>query len=132
MINLEKIDIAELCEESARDMINNGFSNQSFGEFISLVHSELSEALEEFRNHKDLNEVYYTKNAVDEAGVKYQIVCDKSTPGAKPEGIPVELADAVLRITHFCGEHNIDLAGALREKFLFNKTRPQKHGNKKI
>lgn len=55
--------------------------DRDYGELISLIHSELSEALEEWRNNKPLKEVYY----------------NASNP-QKPEGFPIELADAAIRI----------------------------------
>lgn len=130
MGNPETLDIQSLCEEASNTAREKGFSNQPFTEFLALVHSELSEALEEFRNHKGLNEVWYSKS-YESDGIKYTSACDKGD-GGKPEGIPVELADVVIRICHYCGEHGIDLPLALREKLAFNRTRAYKHGNKKI
>jgi len=92
-----------------------------FGEFIALCHSELSEALEEYRNGHSVTEVYYTEsNEADTVSVK------------KPEGIPIELADVLIRIFHFAGRHNIDLEQALDIKHLYNTLRPQRHGGKVI
>jgi NTP pyrophosphatase (non-canonical NTP hydrolase) len=82
----------------------------SFGEQIALMHSELSEALEEYRN----NEPNLYK------------MCDK------PEGIGVELADVCIRIFDSCGHHGIDLAECIRLKMEYNKTRSHKHGGKRI
>lgn len=84
----------------------------SFGEIVSLCHSELSEALEEHRNGRLPTEIYYS--------------------GDKPEGIPVELADVIIRILDYCGKENIDIGKALNIKHEFNKTRPYKHGGKII
>jgi NTP pyrophosphatase (non-canonical NTP hydrolase) len=75
------------------------------------MHSELSEALEEYRNNPD-NEIY--------------------TVNGKPEGIGIELADCVIRIMDFCGQHKIDLALCMQVKMEYNKTRSHRHGGKKI
>jgi len=83
-----------------------------FPEVIALCHSELSEALEEYRNNRRLDEVY---------------VID-----GKPEGIPVELADCMIRILDFCGMYGIDIDKALEDKAAYNEGRPYKHGGKKI
>lgn len=83
-----------------------------FPNFISNVHGETSEAWEEFRNGKSCNEIYFSDDN-------------------KPEGIPIELADILIRIFDFCGSYKIDLEKALKLKMDFNKTRPFRHGNKK-
>ena len=49
----------------------------------------------------------------------------------KPEGFHIELADAVIRIFDLCGAMGIDLEQAIRDKALYNDTRPQRHGNKR-
>lgn len=85
---------------------------KNFGDVISLMHSELSEAYEEYRHNKGLNETYYEEDG-------------------KPCGIPSELADTVIRIFDFCGGYNIDLEKIILEKMQYNESRPYKH-NKKI
>lgn len=85
---------------------------RSDGEMICLMHSELSEALEELRNGKAPSEVYFKDQ--------------------KPEGVPIELADVVIRIFDFCGLHNINLQSAIVTKMVYNQTRPHRHGGKKL
>ena len=51
--------------------------------------------------------------------------------GGKPEGIPIELADAIIRIFDYCGYAGIDIDAAITQKHEFNKTRPYRHGGKK-
>ena len=85
----------------------NGFWDglqDSFGQKIALVHSELSEALEADR--KDL--------------------MDDKLPDR--EGREVELADAMIRIFDLAGRYQMDLGGALVAKIAFNASRPYKHG----
>ena len=48
----------------------------------------------------------------------------------KPEGFPVELADAVIRIADLFGFLGVDMAGIIRLKMQYNATRPYRHGNK--
>ena len=82
--------------------------NPNLGEKIALIHSELSEALEEVRAGHKPDEVY----EVD----------------GKPEGLPIELADAVIRVADLCGYYGIDLNAAVDKKLLYNDRRPAKHG----
>jgi hypothetical protein len=86
---------------------------QLFMEFIGLAHSELSEALEDYRNGHPLNEIWYEE-------------------GGKPCGVPTELADTVIRIMGQCRKHNINLHDAILEKINYNKTRPFRHGGKVV
>lgn len=87
-----------------------------FKEFIANTHGELSEAWEEFRKHKGFNEIY---------------LADDGKGGHKPEGIPIELADALIRILDFCGSKGIDIEQAVQLKSLYNEGRSYRHGNKK-
>lgn len=102
-------------------------------EVIALMHSELSEALEEYRNGKPL--IYYPCNAggVCDDEIKPNS-CDSRSynpenPGApcsakskKPEGIAIGLADVVIRILDFCGHKDIDIAEILMERRAGNDT----------
>ncbi len=74
----------------------------TFGEIIALCHSELSEALEEYRN------------------------------GKPPDEIAVEMADCIIRILGWCGKENIDIEDVIMRKHEYNKKRPYKHGGKII
>ena len=103
----------ELCKEVYQNAVDHGWwdEQRTFGDLISLCHSELSEALEEFRNGHKPDETYLNANG-------------------KPEGAPTELADVMIRIMDMCGHYNIDLEKALYDKIEYNKTRPYRHGGK--
>jgi hypothetical protein len=107
---------------------------RNFGEVIALMHSELSEAYEEYRNGHAMNEVYYRHELVP--GSDFEIEVDSETevtfkkPG-KPEGIPVELVDVLIRIFDWAGYYKISLGEILAKKMHYNTTRPYRHGGKK-
>lgn len=77
------------------------------------MHSELSEALEEYRRGGE--GMWYRRYA---------------GPTDKPEGIAVELADCVIRIMDACAYYGVDLEEVLARKVAYNGTRPYRHGNK--
>lgn len=103
------------------------------GEKIALIHSEVSEALEAMRTGRPVNKNWYTLPGVP--GDYASIEQAKSTHhgpnvNPKPEGVPSELADVVIRVMDFCGTHGIDLEAVIIEKLDYNATRGHKHGGK--
>jgi len=147
--------INELIKEIHQSAIEKGFyeERRNFGELIALIHSELSEVLEEYRNHHGATEIYYSTtetrdidvesieecipvDTIYKSRIKDLTLFDGYTNDiikiSKPEGIPIELADVVIRIFDLCGYYNIDLEHAIEEKMTYNKTRPHKHGGKRI
>jgi len=79
---------------------------------LMLVVSELSEAVEELRKGHDATKIY--------------------EKDGKPEGFPIEIADAVIRLGDLCECAGMDLETAVRMKLGFNKTRPMMHGGRKF
>lgn len=114
---------------------------RSFGELIALCHSELSEALEEYRNGHKPDETYYSCKAPITKPVNTEEfkgcpvcpdLCNNQCAGhyGKMEGIPSELADVIIRVLDMAEHYGIDIETALKEKHAFNKARPYKHGGK--
>lgn len=128
------MNISELVKKTHQNAVEHGWWDEelSFGEQIALMHSELSEALEEFRNDLKLDEIYQSCQSdlsCPSEETKCQ-TCENFAP--KPEGIPIELADCIIRIFDTCGRYGIDLEKAIQIKMEYNKTRPYRHGGKKI
>ena len=112
----------ELRDEAHRIAREKGWweEERTFGDMVALGHSEWSEALEEYRNHHEPTEVYY-------GPVPFPFPFGKPN---KPLGIPIELADVLIRVFDMAGFYGIDLDEAVRLKTEYNKTRPYRHGGK--
>lgn len=103
--------IKQIQKKAFKIAFDNGWFDKptTFVECLALIHSELSEALEEYRKGKGPKDEYFSKDG-------------------KPEGIPIELADAIIRICTTAEFFGIDLDLAIKKKMKFNKSRPYKHG----
>lgn len=104
--------INEMAKEIHKNAVEHGWweEDRPFGEIIALCHSELSEALEAYRCGEDM-------------------VWDHD---GKPDGIAVEMVDCVIRIFDALEHWGIDIEEVLKQKHEFNRSRPWKHGNKRI
>lgn len=120
--------------ELARDIHQNAVAHgwwdepRSFGDIVALCHSELSEALEEFRGGRPM--VYGCCGYCE-----HDENCDwenKDKTQCKPEGIAVEMLDCLIRILDWCAKEGVDVDGLLRIKHEYNKTRPYRHGGKAL
>lgn len=77
---------------------------------LALVHSEVSEALEAYRDRE----------------------WSGTREDGKPIGVGPELADAIIRILDVVDIWNIDIVHELARVMAFNETRPYRHGGKVI
>jgi len=78
-------------------------------EIHALIHSEIGEATEAWRD-----------------GENRMIIID-----GKPEGEPVELVDAIIRILDYFRAMGWDIEEVMEAKMKYNLTRPFRHGGKK-
>ena len=109
------MNINEIIKEAHENAVAHGFweEDRPFAETVDLIHSELSEALEEFRDGRGLDKVYYScqyskVHNVPLGHCKKNITCAQCEYG-KPEGIPIELADVIIRIADYFGRHKIQV-----------------------
>lgn len=100
-------------------------SHQRIAVALGLIHSEVSEALEEVRD--DNLETYWVTPAKERVDNR-----DEAPPDAKPEGLPVELADVVIRCMDLAGALGIDLEQAIADKVAFNAGRKHRHGGRTL
>lgn len=128
--------IMDWCERKGWN--ENLEKNRTLGDWFQLISGELNEAYEDHRNHHAPGEIYFE----DQHGAKYTAleVTDKLTSGLptakefaqglKPCGIPIELADAAIRMLHMCEYYGIDLGAMIEMKMAYNEKRPYRHGGK--
>ncbi|WP_120338107.1 hypothetical protein [Cryobacterium soli] len=91
---------------------------------LMLIVGEVAEAHEELRKGKRADETYYPGAEDPETGL------GRGQKPAKPEGVPSEIADVVIRCLDFADNFGFDLGAIVAEKILYNETRPFKHGKK--
>lgn len=117
---MNNMTISEIVDRAHQNAVKHGFweNPPEFGTAVALIHSELSEALEAARTRNPM--IYYSGgNYTAPVPMKH---C------TKPEGVAIELADAVIRIADLCGHMGIDLESAIALKMEYNEGRPFKHG----
>ena len=110
-----KYYLKEINDLAARITIwreKKGFVTEShnIAEKLMLIVTELSEALEEIRNPRSWQRGNYIY-----------------LKAGKPEGFPMELMDALIRLLDLCAALRIDIASGLDIKMDFNEGRPYMH-----
>jgi NTP pyrophosphatase (non-canonical NTP hydrolase) len=88
----------------------HGFGDTTPGEWFANIHSEVSEAWECWRSHQDVTRVRSDN---------------------KPEGLPSELADIIIRVCDVAARLCIDLDVEVERKMVYNATRNFRHGDKR-
>lgn len=99
---------------------------RNFPEVLMLMVSEVSEALEEYRSGHPIDEMYHNYSG-SHPGVG---VATGVSYGWKPEGVPTELADVIIRVLDACAAYGVDIDEAVRLKMAYNRNRPYRHGGK--
>ena len=110
-----------------------GDEPRNMGELIALLHSEVSEAFEAYRNNEP--QLWYEHKGKDWKWEGPQTLTDNTTGEVtlgKPQGIASELADVLIRIFDMADENDIPLAEVVIAKHAYNQTRPWKHGGKAV
>lgn len=101
---------------------------RTFGDECALLHTEISEAVEAYRSwgfsRFSRPTILPVGTSVADSG-PYPI-------GEKPEGVPSEFADLLIRLLHYCEFHGINLYQEYQAKMAYNRTRANRHGGKRL
>lgn len=109
----ELIEAGDLPRGGIDDRESDAELADYIGNRLMLIAGEATEAHEELRAGHRVDEAYHSE-------------------GGKPEGVPSELADIVIRVFDLAGEAGIDLASVIAGKLAFNATRERMHGGKRF
>lgn len=134
------MNINELAKEVHENAVAHGWWEKppTLPEALCLIHAELSEALEEYREG---NPLIYGTCALAAEDCKFSGVCDRvGHPGegegidgpCKPEGIAVELADVILRTLDLMAALGVDVDAVVMAKHKYNLGREYRHGGKDL
>ncbi len=130
----------EWAKEIHENAVAHGWwdEQRSFGEIVALCHSELSEALEEYRSGQPNVYAVCGEDHTPCGGIEcdhweaFNGSCKQGVLIDKPEGIAVEMADCIIRILDWCGKEGIDMDRMISLKHEYNKSRPYRHGGKRL
>lgn len=111
--------IPEMTAEVRAVNVEHGWrtGGNTFGDYIALLHSELSEALEAYRDWR----------LADATGGP-----DGPRENSKPEGVGSEFADVLIRLLDVADIYGIDLDAEYARKIAYNRTRPYQHGGRTL
>lgn len=114
-------------------------------EALALIHSEVSEALEAYRDgmEETSNQYRYKVDDVivdpayeDGEYVYMTLPIMEDQEGnpilGKPEGVASELADVIIRVLDYSEQKGIDTIRVMLQKMEYNKTRGYRHGGKRV
>lgn len=133
-------DLTNLAKDVFEANAAKGFWNRErpLTETTMLIITELAEAVEEERAGRDA--VWYSHDVDGETVEWYEdevavdahgLVRPDDNPSKgpfKPEGIDIELIDALIRLLDLLGSREVDVDELLKQKLAYNATRKPRHG----
>ena len=129
--------LAQRCyDQAAEKGFHENDADNNPAERLALIASEVFEAFEDVRSGRPLDRNYYTIDGAEverdnETGTWKRVGGPPKYSGhvlPKPEGVPSELADVLIRVLDLSVEWGVDIEAAVEEKLQYNRTRPAMHG----
>jgi NTP pyrophosphatase (non-canonical NTP hydrolase) len=111
-------EVTEWCER--KGWKGEGSAPVTFGDTMALLHSEVSEALEAYRDW----------GLADATGVNHLDMSGLDGVPPKPEGVGSEFADVLIRLLDDCDRWGVDLRFEFERKMAYNEKRPFQHGGR--
>ena len=110
--------LEQMQDEVYKVNIENGWfdDNRSFGDDIALLHSEVSEAFEAYRDY----------------GFDDPTPINPPNGLSKPEGVGSELADILIRLLDTAQRTGVELEVEFDRKMAYNAIRGYRHGGKRV
>lgn len=104
------------------------------GELAALLHSEVTEAFEAYRNNEPILWYEYRTSDGNTDQLGEFASCNHLPDGTlgKPQGVASELADIIIRVLDWADEHELPIYTAILDKHRYNLTRPYRHGGKAV
>lgn len=117
----------ELAKRIRFDNASKGFDPTEGGldRYLLLAISEICEAQEELRDGRDPEEIYHRESNIPFSAKGDLLYFPRNM---KPEGFPVEIADAIIRLLDIAAKFEIDIEQVIHLKLEYNRSRPPKHG----
>ena len=122
-------------------VVKVGFDEADIPLRLALIHSEISETLEAYRNDKyaDIDNPDYIVDSktirqdIDEAiNINDDIKFKQLFENDVKDTVEDEIADSIIRLLDLCGKLNIDIEWHIKNKAKYNSLRGYKYGGKKF
>ena len=91
---------------------------------LMLVVSEVSEAYESVRKNLVADSVFVKESTI----FPINLVSNKEFKIYVKDTEEDEIADSIIRLLDYCGNHGIDIDAHINLKLAYNQSRPYKHG----
>lgn len=142
--------LAIMAGEVFENNTNKGWfdEDRSMGDDAALLHSEVSEMLEAWRDWGTASLNEYVEFLHKEEGTNGATRIQRSSTLAilgsaadtvlgynqigKPQGMASEMADILIRLLDSAYRYGVDLEAEYERKMAYNRTRPPRHGGKRV